>query len=170
MKRFVIAALLCSAPHLSLAADTQCLTGKYDAYIDASLNWYQDLITLTTEQYPELEEVSDWFYDGRKHHFELNRAAVRYYLDKDPSKVATGQSIEAWLKLEQKDVKDLASRDDALGKLAAQSFDDRQSTPHPKNYELRSAFAELLSHPDKINSVLSRYNEAIKKAEDIQCP
>lgn len=169
MKRLCVALLLASTSTFSLAADNQCLSGKYDAYIDASLNWYSDLVQLTSNQYPELTEVSNWFLEGRKHHFELNRAAVRYYLDKDSSKVATEQPIEAWLQLEQHDIKQLATRDDELGKIAKTTFDDRQSTPHEKNYELRSAFAELLSHPKQIDTALQRYNKAIKGIEATQC-
>lgn len=126
-------------------------------------------LQLTNQQYPELSEVGAWFYNGRKNHFELNRAAVHYYLNEDTSKVATEQPIEAWLKLEQLDIKALASRNDALGSIASKTFADRQSTPHPKNYELRSAFAELLSHPNKIDQVLSKYNSAIAQAEGINC-
>ncbi|MDG3087957.1 hypothetical protein P7F88_18500 [Vibrio hannami] len=170
MNRFVTTLLLCSAATFSHAADKQCLSGKYDAYIDASLNWYKDLIGLTTEQYPELKEVGDWFYEGRRQHFELNRSAVHYYLQNDMTKVATEQAVESWLKLEQKDVKTLASRSDELGKMASLSYQFRQSKPHEKNYDLRSAFAELLSHPNKIDSVLTKYNDAIEKAEAISCP
>ncbi len=170
MKRLVLTLLLCSATSASFAADIQCQTKKYDAYIDASLNWYQDLINLTSQQFPELNEVGNWFYQGRKHHFELNREAVKFYLVEDSSKVATEQPVEGWLKLEQKDIKTLASRSDNLGKLASESFSDRQSAPHPKNYELRSAFADLLSHPNKIDGALKKYNQAITVAEQISCP
>jgi len=169
MKRFLIAAALCSASTITQAADTQCLSNKYDAYIDASLTWYKDLLELTTQQYPDLKEVGAWFYNGRKNHFELNRAAVHYYLEEDTSKVTTEQPVEAWLQLEQVDIKTLASRTDALGKLAAKSFSDRQSPPHTKNYELRSAFADLLSHPNKIDAVLKKYNQAIIKIEKNNC-
>lgn len=174
MKRLCVALLLASTSTFSFAAESltgnqQCLAEKYDAYIDASLNWYADLADLTSEQYPELEEVSQWFLEGRKHHFELNRAAVRYYLVNDSSKVATEQSIEGWLKLEQHDIKALSQRDDELGKIAKTTFDDRQSKPHDQNYELRSAFAELLSHPKQIDTALQRYNQSIAKVENTQC-
>lgn len=169
MKRLALTLLLCSATSTSFAADTQCLSGKYDSYIDASLNWYKDLLSLTTEQYPDLKEVGDWFYNGRQNHFELNRTAVHYYLQNDMAKVATEKPVEAWLKLEQKDIKQLAERSDELGTIAAKSFADRQSKPHPKNYELRSAFADLLSHPNKIDTALSKYNQSISAAEEIQC-
>ncbi|MGR5457221.1 hypothetical protein ACPV5N_25385, partial [Vibrio alfacsensis] len=82
------------------------------AYIDASIQWYDDLVQLTTQQYPELESVGQWFLDGRKNHFELNREAVHYYLKNEPTKVATERSIESWLQLEQQDVKALAQRND----------------------------------------------------------
>ncbi len=168
MKR-ILTMLLLTATSMSASANNQCFAGKYDAYIDASLGWYEDLTQLTTEKYPELESVSQWFLEGRKHHFELNRAAVHYYLEHDASKVATSQPVEAWLKLEQQDIKMLASRSDELGKIAKTTFDDRQSKPHENNYDLRSAFAELLSHPKQIDTALNRYNDAIAKLEKIDC-
>lgn len=61
MKRFVVALMLASTSSVALAADSQCLAQKYDAYIDASLNWYSDLAQLTTQQYPDLQDVSGWF-------------------------------------------------------------------------------------------------------------
>ncbi|WP_117235392.1 hypothetical protein [Vibrio maerlii] len=176
MKYLALTAALFALSPASFAADstaevkgTQCYAGKYDAYIDASLNWYKDLTELTTEQYPELEEVSQWFLQGRINHFELNRAAVHYYLNKDTSKVATEQPVEAWLKLEQSDIKELAQRDDELGKVASTTFQDRQTKPHNQNYELRSAFADLLSHPKQIDKALSRYNDSIAQLEAIDC-
>jgi hypothetical protein len=169
MKRMLVALLLGTTSTFAAAADNSCLAKKYDAYIDASLHWYEDLANLTSEQYPELTEVSDWFLEGRKHHFELNRAAVHYYLTEDQTKVATEQPVEAWLQLEQKDIKVLASRSDELGQLAKVTFGDRQAKPHEKNYELRSAFADLLSHPTKIDTALQRYNSSIKQLESIQC-
>lgn len=169
MKRLLVAALLSATSSMAMAADNACLSKKYDAYVDASMTWYQDLAKLTAEKYPELKEVSDWFLQGREHHFELNRAAVKYYLDNDPSKVATERAVEAWLKLDQQDIKVLASRSDELGKIAKTTYDDRQSKPHSQNYDLRNAFAELLSHPKQIDPALQRYNQAIAKAETIQC-
>ncbi|WP_159738387.1 hypothetical protein [Vibrio atypicus] len=169
MKRLIVALLLGATSSVAMAADNACLSKKYDAYIDASLHWYEDLSALTSEQYPELTEVSEWFLQGRKNHFELNRAAVHYYIDNDSTKVATNQPVEAWLQLEQKDIKTLSSRSDELGQLAKTTFDDRQSKPHEKNYELRSAFADLLSHPTKIDAALKRYNKSISELESISC-
>ncbi len=169
MKRTLVAMLLAATSTFASAADNACLAKKYDAYIDASLHWYEDLATLTSEQYPDLTEVSQWFLKGRKNHFELNRTAVHYYLENDPLKVATNQPVEAWLQLEQKDIKVLASRSDELGQVAKVTFEDRQAKPHEKNYQLRSAFADLLSHPTKIDSALKRYNASIKQLEAIQC-
>ncbi|WP_391087441.1 hypothetical protein [Vibrio sp. NH-UV-68] len=169
MKRTLVALLLGAAAFTASATDNECLSQKYDAYIDASLHWYEDLSQLTAQQYPDLSEVSEWFLQGRQHHFELNRAAVHYYLKQDPTKVATNQPVEAWLQLEQKDIKVLSSRSDELGKLAQTTFSDRQSQPHEKNYELRSAFADLLSHPTKIDAALKRYNKSIQQLEMINC-
>ncbi|PMH46659.1 hypothetical protein BCU68_01085 [Vibrio sp. 10N.286.49.B3] len=169
MKRFFIGLVLATTSTLTLAEDTQCLNGKYDAYIDASLTWYQDLIALTTEQYPDLQDVGEWFLVGRNNHFELNRAAVHYYLENEPAKVATEQSVEAWLQLEQQDIKSLSARQDKLGQLALVTFTDRQATPHQQNYQLRSAFAELLSHPKQIDEALQKYNLAIANIAAISC-
>lgn len=169
MKRTLVALLLATTSTMVAAADNACLSQKYDAYIDASLHWYEDLSQLTAEEYPQLQEVSEWFLEGRKNHFELNRAAVHYYLEQDASKVSTSKPVEAWLQLEQKDIKVLASRSDELGKLAQVTFNDRQTKPHAQNYELRSAFADLLSHPTKIDKALKRYNAAIQELEVIKC-
>ncbi|RJX64837.1 hypothetical protein DZ860_23180 [Vibrio sinensis] len=169
MKRMMIALLLGTTSSVAMAADNACLSKKYDAYIDASLHWYEDLAQLTSSQYPELTEVSDWFLEGRKNHFELNRAAVHYYLINDSNKVAISQPVEAWLQLDQKDIKALTSRTDELGQLAQTTFGDRQAKPHDKNYELRSAFADLLSHPTKIDAALKRYNSAIQDVATIEC-
>ncbi|MUI53636.1 hypothetical protein [Aliivibrio fischeri] len=151
------------------AADTQCLSDKYSQYIDASLTWYQELIAITVKKDPNLQSVGDWFLEGRKHHFELNRAAVTYYLENAPEKVKTNQSIESWLQLSQKEVKELASHDDELGKIAKATFDDRQSQPHKQNYELRSAFADILSHPKTIDAPLKAYNQKMSEISIIKC-
>ncbi|GAB2662127.1 hypothetical protein [Vibrio panuliri] len=169
MKRTLLALLLSATSTAVFAADNSCLASKYDAYVEASMHWYEDLAQLTAKQYPQLEEVSQWYLDGRRNHFDLNAEAVKYYLDNDPSKVATEKPVEAWLQLEQKEIKTLASRSDALGHAAAKTFADRQAKPHPKNYELRSAFADLLSHPTKIDSALKRYNTSIAKVEAMTC-
>ncbi len=51
MKRLCVALLLASTSTFSFAADSmsetnQCQATKYDAFIDASLNWYADLAAL----------------------------------------------------------------------------------------------------------------------------
>ncbi|BDU37722.1 conserved hypothetical protein [Vibrio nigripulchritudo SO65] len=169
MKRLALALILASSSTTVLADQTLCLEKKYDSYVDASLNWYEDLVGITTQLNPELTDVGQWFLKGRTNHFELNREAVHYYLSNDPSKVATEQPVEAWLKLEQKEIKVLASRSDKLGQLAKRTFEDRQSKPHNQNYELRTAFAELLSHPKKIDSALNKYNQSVTKLEEQRC-
>jgi hypothetical protein len=147
----------------------ECTLQQYDTYIDASLQWYSDLTELTVSEYPELDSVSAWFLEGRKHHFELSRAVVHDALINNPTKINTSRSIESWLQLEQTEVKQLSLRDDKIGMLAKETFDDRQAAPHEKNYQLRSAFAELLSHPKKIDSALMRYNEKMAVIEQNPC-
>lgn len=172
MKKLAIALIFALSSGSVLADNTtknQCLIKKYDAYIDASLTWYQDLVNITTETHPDLKEVGDWFLQGRTHHFELNRAAVSYYLVNDPSKVDLDSSVESWLKLEQSEIKKLSQRGDELGEIAKATFNDRQSAPNEKNYDLRSAFADLLSHPNNINPALNKYNQAVAAANSIEC-
>lgn len=151
------------------AADNTCLSNKYHGYIDASLSWYESLVDLTVEKNPTLDGVSQWFLEGRQHHFELSRKAVDYYLEHDPSLISTDKSVESWLNLEQEDIKRLATRSDELGEYAQKTFSDRQSKPHEKNYELRSAFADLLSHPQAIDVPLQAYNNAMEKISAIKC-
>ncbi|USD64153.1 hypothetical protein [Vibrio sp. SCSIO 43136] len=169
MKRVALALVLAGFSSFTFANSSQCLAQKYDGYIDASLNWYGELVEIAVEKQPELKEVGEWFLNGRKNHFELNRQAVHTFLVEDPSKVNTNVSVESWLQLEQHDVKALTGRTDELGKLAQVSFSDRQSKPHEKNYDLRTAFADLLSHPQHINDALTRYNEAVSQVAEIQC-
>ncbi|MGF1681863.1 hypothetical protein [Photobacterium minamisatsumaniensis] len=156
-------------PTTVFASSTSCESDKYHQYIDASLSWYQSLVELTVEKDENLKEVGDWFLAGRKHHFELNREAVDWYLENDKDKLALSQPIESWLNLSQKDVKTLSEQDNELGRIAKLSFDDRQSKPHQKNYELRSAFAELLTHPGTIEKPLNAYNEKIAVISSIEC-
>lgn len=174
MKKSVITLILTLSGFSNIATASttpvsQCLNDKYDAYIATSLEWYQDLVSITTKQNPQLKDVGEWFLEGRTHHFELNRAAVHYYLTNDPAKVAVKEPVESWLKLTQPEIKQLAQRNDELGKIAKTTFNDRQAPPNKMNYELRSAFADLLSHPSNINPALDKYNQAMAKTSDIVC-
>ncbi|CAM4303767.1 hypothetical protein [Vibrio neonatus] len=161
--------LLSAMPAFAFAANTECQIKKYDTYIDASINWYQDLATITSNDKPQLKEVSEWFVDGRKKHFELNREAVHTFLKSEPNKVSTEADVESWLQLTQSDIKALSNRDDKLGQLAKQSFQYRQAQSHPQNYEFRSALADLLSHPNKIEHALNRYNHSIEDVVAMNC-
>ncbi|CAM2866862.1 hypothetical protein [Vibrio rarus] len=161
--------LLSALPTVAFAANIECQTKQYDTYIDASIHWYQDLATITSQDSPQLQQVSQWFLDGRKKHFELNRIAVHTFLKSEPSKVSTELNVESWLQLSQQDIKVLSSRSDALGQAAKASFEYRQAKPHPQNYELRSALADLLSHPHKIQTALDAYNQSIQDVAQMKC-
>lgn len=163
---FLSAALI---PSVATATTTQCESNKYHQYVDASLVWYQNLVDLAIKHDPSLKEVGNWFLEGRKHHFEFNRQAVDWYLKNDKDKLALNQSVESWLQLTQQDIKKLSAQDTALGKTAKIAFDDRQNKPHPKNYDLRSTFAGLLTNPKDIEGPLTQYNAAITAISDISC-
>ncbi|MGF1716621.1 hypothetical protein [Photobacterium chitinilyticum] len=169
MKLPAILLSLALLPSSVLAAPTSCESDKYHQYVDASLSWYQSLVDLAVKKDQNLEEVGQWFLEGRKHHFELNREAVDWYLANDKDQLDLEQPIETWLKLTQQDVKALAQQDNELGHFAKKSFDDRQSKPHEKNYELRSAFADLLTHPGNIDKPLNAYNEKMTAIAAIDC-
>ncbi|MGF1759792.1 hypothetical protein L4D76_18000 [Photobacterium sagamiensis] len=156
-------------PSTAFASTGSCESDKYHQYVDASLSWYQSLVDLAVQKDEGLKNVGEWFLEGRKHHFELNREAVDWYLDNDKSRLDLSQSVESWLQLTQHDVKKLSQQQDELGVYAKKAFEDRQSKPHAKNYELRSAFAELLTHPGNIDKPLSAYNEKMTKIANIEC-
>ncbi|MGF1737750.1 hypothetical protein [Photobacterium satsumensis] len=157
-------------PSITFASSTSCESEKYHQYIDASLNWYENLVELAVEKEPNLNEVGQWFLEGRKHHFELNRDAFDWYLANDKDKLALSLPVESWLNLTQQDVKALSEEQGSeLGEAAKLAFDDRQSKPHPQNYALRSAFAELLTHPGNIEKPLNAYNEKMAAIAEIEC-
>ncbi|WP_299015384.1 hypothetical protein [uncultured Photobacterium sp.] len=168
MKLPVILLSLALLP-VSVSAATTCQSDKYHQYVDASLAWYESLVELAVKKDKNLEEVGKWFLNGRKHHFELNREAVDWYLENDKDKLDLSQSVESWLKLTQQDIKALSQQDDKLGHTAKKAFDDRQSKPHAKNYTLRSAFADLLTHPGDIDKPLNAYNEKMTAIAAIKC-
>ncbi|QUJ68722.1 hypothetical protein KDD30_06380 [Photobacterium sp. GJ3] len=157
-------------PVSAFASTESCESDKYHKYIDASLTWYQSLVQLTVQKDPGLQEVGDWFLEGRTHHFELKREAVDWYLTHDKSHLDLSQSVESWLKLTQQDIKTLSEQQGTLGDYAKKVFEDRQGAPHPKNYELRSAFAELLTHPDDIDEPLKAYNQQMSAIAATVCP
>ena len=153
----------------AMTASTQCESDKYHQYIDASLSWYQQLVDLSVAKDPSLKAVGDWFMAGREHHFMFNRDAVDWYLANDKDKLQLALPIESWLQLNQRDIKEISTQETPLGQAAKRAFDDRQSKPHAKNYALRSAFAELLTHPAQIEQPLNRYNQKMNAIAEIQC-
>lgn len=164
---FLLSAAL--SPSTALASSTLCESDKYHQYVDASLSWYQNLVDLAVEKDATLKGVGNWFLEGRKHHFEFNRAAVDWYLENDIEKLNLSLPVESWLNLNQQNIKMLAEQDTALGNAAKQAFNDRQSNPHEKNYALRSAFADLLTHPGKIEIPLDDYNQKMNVIAIIEC-
>ncbi len=61
------------APTSALASVQQCHSNKYYQYIDASLEWYKNLVDMTLQKHPYLKEVSTQLLQGRMNHFKLNR-------------------------------------------------------------------------------------------------
>lgn len=169
MKLATTLLILALTPASAFASVQQCESNKYHQYIEASLEWYKNLVEMTVQKHPDLQEVSAWFLQGRMNHFELNREAFDWYLANDSTHLNLDSPVESWLKLSQDDVKTLASQSTSLGKAAKKAFDDRQSTPHTQNYELRSAFADLLTHPADIKQPLHIYNEKMQKLAATTC-
>lgn len=172
MKKSVTILALCTytlTAQVHARALTQCQIDKYDAYIDASLQWYKNLTRLTAIHYPHLSNASDGFFSTRQHHFELSRAVAHDYLQHAPTQIATNRTVEAWIQLETNEVEQLANRNDDVGQLAKVSFRDRQTEPHMSNYALRSAFATLLSNEQQVNRALALYNQRMDIIKNQHC-
>ncbi|WP_434360389.1 hypothetical protein NF212_07825 [Parasalinivibrio latis] len=164
-----LALMLALLPLSVFAQNNACLSEKYHGYVDASINWYEDLVKLTVEKDATLEDVSQWFLEGRKNHFEFNKEAFDYYLENDPGRLKLDTSVEGWLNLSQDDIKTLSQTEGPLSEKAAEVFNFRQSTPHARNYDMRSALADILSHPDAIQEALNRYNTAVLDVSNTEC-
>ncbi|WP_235869274.1 hypothetical protein [Veronia nyctiphanis] len=82
--------------------DVQCVKSSYHDYVDASVEWYENLVRLTIKEDPKLKDVAEWFMDGREKHFLLNKKAFDWYLNNDESKLDFNTSVESWLKLSRK--------------------------------------------------------------------
>ncbi|OOF21602.1 hypothetical protein [Salinivibrio sp. IB872] len=172
MKRYALALLAAVMPAMSQAApvdNADCYTAKYHDYVDASINWYQDLVSLTVSKDESLKDVADWFLRGRENHFKLNAQAFDYYLSNDTAKLSLDAPVESWLQLTQEDVKALSQSSLPPAKLAKEVFEFRQGEAMEGNYALRSALADLLSHPKEIDTALNQYNNQMAAINQRQC-
>ncbi|WP_413111614.1 hypothetical protein [Thaumasiovibrio sp. DFM-14] len=169
MKKLMLMLVLSLTCTLSYANITSCQSEKYHQYVDASLNWYQALVDITREDNPSLADVGQWFLQGRQTHFYFNRTAVDWYLQHAPSELKTHLPIESWLDLSQEKIKALANSEHPLSQDAQVVYTLRQQQAHEQNYALRSAFADLLSTPTKIEVPLSAYNDAMASLALTSC-
>ncbi|ODP98810.1 MULTISPECIES: hypothetical protein [Salinivibrio] len=172
MKRYALALVAALLPIMSNAApikNADCYSAKYHDYVDASINWYQALVDMTVKKDPTLDEVAAWFLKGRKNHFNLNAQAFDYYLENDSAKLNLEAPVESWLKLSQEDVKTLAQSSLPPSTLAEKVFNFRQGEAMDGNYTLRSALADLLSHPKEIDKALNQYNDQMNSINQRQC-
>ncbi|WP_028025403.1 hypothetical protein [Enterovibrio calviensis] len=174
MRRSALLLLATLIPGIAVAKDinqidTACATQKYENYVNASISWYENLVDLTIKKDPKLEGVANWFLEGRRNHFTLNNEAFDYYIENDPSKLNLDAPVESWLSLTQEDVKALSQSQGELADVAKKVFEFRQSQAHEGNYDLRSALADLLSHPKEIEVPLERYNKEMQALSQTQC-
>ncbi|OOE98201.1 hypothetical protein [Salinivibrio sp. IB643] len=172
MKRYALALVAALLPMMSHAAPVEnadCYSAKYHDYVDASINWYQALVEMTVEKDASLDEVADWFLRGRTNHFNLNAQAFDYYLNNDSAKLNLDAPVESWLMLSQEDVKILSQSSLPPSSLAKDVFAFRQGESMEGNYALRSALADLLSHPKEIDKPLNQYNDQMVSINDRQC-
>ncbi len=146
-----------------------CASEKYHRYVDASISWYESLVSLTIYKNPELSDVAQWFLNARKQHFQFNAKAFDYYLAQRPQDIHLTQAVESWINLSQKDIQVLSEGTSPLADSAKSVFDFRQQKVHESNYALRSAFADLLSNPDEIQAALGQYNAEIQHINQLQC-
>ncbi|WP_087016088.1 hypothetical protein [Thaumasiovibrio subtropicus] len=169
MKRMTLAITLALTALTVKAGEKECQSEMYHNYVDASLEWYQDLVSVAVEQDESLTDVAEWFLNGRRTHFLFNRTAVDWYLSNEPEKLQLALSVESWLTLDQAEIRALSESQHALSDDAKAMYELRQAKPHKQNYQLRSAFADLLSHPDKIDGPLKSYNEKMTQLAEMNC-
>ncbi len=162
---FFISANSYSTEHPNLV----CASNKYHRYVDASISWYESLVSRTIHNSPELSDVAQWFLNARKQHFKFNAKAFDYYLERRPQNIHFNQAVESWLNLSQNDIQVLSEGTSPLADSAKLVFDFRQQKVHKSNYALRAAFADLLSNPEDIQSALSQYNLEIQRINQLQC-
>ncbi|MFD2176807.1 hypothetical protein [Veronia pacifica] len=160
----------CSAHAVDIAnIDKQCAKKNYLDYVSASILWYENLVNLTVNKHPQLQEVANWFLDGRRKHFTLNEVAFNWYLENDESRLNFNKSVESWLTLTQEDIRKLSLTSTPISPDAKAVFDFRQGKAHEGNYELRTALADLLSNPKEIERPLRAYNDSIAKITNHSC-
>ncbi|WP_407330402.1 hypothetical protein [Enterovibrio sp. 27052020O] len=174
MSRSALLLLATLLPGIAVAKDINqidplCATQKYHNYVNASIAWYESLVDLTIEKDPKLDDVANWFLEGRRNHFMLNDAAFDYYVENDPSKLNFDAPVESWLNLTQEDIKTLSNSSGVLADAAKKVFEFRQGQAHQGNYDLRSALADLLSHPKEIEVPLNRYNSEMTQLAQTHC-
>lgn len=151
------------------APQKQCLATQYQTYVNASLTWYQALVTQVTSENERLDDVGEWFLTGRQHHFALNQAAFTHFLETNSKRITLDNGVESWLVLTQQDIQALSQQDSSLGKVAKQTFDDRQAPNHPQNYQLREAIAHELSQTTNMQAALDDYNASVSKISKESC-
>lgn len=174
MFRFVLPLCLTLMSTPSVASNINdynqsCLKEKYQAYIDASVSWYENLINEVVEKHPDLKAVSDWFLEGRYDHFKLKQMVFTNYLSTDPDLLHLNKPVESWLNLTQEDIKSLSLSQSNIKEMAKKVYEFRQGNAQQGNYELRSALADLLKNPQNIEEPLNRYNDKMQVLTDMSC-
>ncbi|MGL4855358.1 MAG: hypothetical protein ACRDDP_08655 [Plesiomonas sp.] len=164
---FVLTLSLLSFP--SHALDQTCFTQKYEQFVQASDAWYATLLSKVTQQDPTLKVASEQFLNERKNYFNRNLTAVKWYLNHEPARLALDKSVNEWLSLDEESEKKLSSQSSEFAALNEQVFNDRVVKPNPQSYALRSAFAELLTHPENVREGLESYNRSMEKIEAVHC-
>ena len=125
--------------------DANCASHLYQGYVDASVAWYESLVSIAVEAQPELQDVGDWFLKARQAHFQFHGEAFDYFLVQSPERLNFSQSVESWLKLSQHEVKEISeSNSDCLKSTKYLSI---SSTKNHEKLCFCDAFAQLLSQP-----------------------
>ncbi|MGL5006664.1 MAG: hypothetical protein ACRC53_04625 [Plesiomonas sp.] len=161
--------MLFLSPLPAHAFDQVCFTHKYEQFVQASDAWYATLLNKVTQQNPTLKVASEQFLNERTNYLNRNLSAVKWYLSHEPNKLALDKPVNEWLSLDEESEKTLSNQNSEFARLNTQVFNDRVVKPNPQSYALRSAFAELLTHPENVRIELDNYNRAMKKIEALHC-
>lgn len=158
-------------PTLSYANTTfdQCVSDKYQKYIQASISWYENIISHTVEKHPDLNEVTQLFFDLREKHFLFNQKVFDFYLINQPDQLNLSRSVESWLDISQYDIQQLSLQSSPLSMSAKEIHALRQTSGHRDNYKLRTALADLFSDPNNMKTALDNYNQKITQINQTKC-
>ena len=147
----------------------QCHQQKYQAYHQASNQWYQTLTQEAVNQQPNLTRSANAFLQQHQQLSVLNEAAFAWLWENQPQNLALKQSVEGWLTLNQTQIKQFSRHSHPLTHVAMPVYQSRQKSADKRQYALRKQFANTFKSPFRLQSQLDAYNRIIAHINAIDC-